>query len=108
MTDECTFCEIVSKRYELQWADAWWGLFPAAQPQTALHLLLVPLRHIRSIDELMHEEIAALVPAISRAVLMSGLGGQYKLEVNGPARQQIRHLHVHIFGPKRRSLVGII
>ncbi|RPJ74843.1 MAG: HIT domain-containing protein, partial [Desulfobacteraceae bacterium] len=58
MTRLCIFCEIVARRApaEVIHETEHLVVFPDIRPQAPVHLLIVPKRHIRSVNELAAED----------------------------------------------------
>ena len=103
---DCTFCDIVAGRkpgkivYQDEQVTAFWDIHPAAP----VHLLIVPNRHIASVNEAAAEDAALLGRLFSAARQLAQEQGihqsGYRLIVNtGPdSGQMIQHLHMHLLG----------
>jgi histidine triad (HIT) family protein len=80
------------------------------QPQTPVHLLAMPKRHIASIADITAGDastIAALINAANSAARDQGIADSgYRLIVNyGPdAGQSVHHLHIHVMGGRQLQL----
>ena len=106
MTNKCIFCEIVdgktdtNKLYETD--DL--VVFKDINPHAPVHLLVVPKKHIRSINELSPTDdtlVAALIKAGKHMAQESGVAQSgYKLvfNVEWGGGQRIFHLHLHLLG----------
>ena len=102
---DCLFCKIIAgeipaeKVYEDDQVLAFRDIHPAAPT----HVLLIPKRHIASVDELEPGADALIGRLVRTAALVAreaGLSGGYRLITNcGPgAGQEVFHLHVHLLG----------
>jgi len=102
----CIFCRIVageipSKRvYEDDQVVA----FHDIEPQSPVHVLVVPKKHILGVNEIAEEDEAVVGHAyavISRLVKELGVDGTgYRVVVNSgrDGQQSVPHLHFHILG----------
>jgi histidine triad (HIT) family protein len=110
MSADCLFCRIVA------------GGIPATRiheddlviairdisPQAPTHVLVIPVRHIRSAAELTEDDgpllgrLFSVAAALARA---DGLDGGWRLVTNvGPdGGQSVDHLHVHLLGGRRMA-----
>jgi histidine triad (HIT) family protein len=105
--DSCVFCRIASGEiatpfvYEDDLAVA----FKDLQPQAPVHVLVIPRRHIASLNEARDPHLlGGLLLAAGKAAEKIGLA-QYRLVINtGPeAGQSVFHLHLHVLGGRRMS-----
>lgn len=79
--------------------------FHDINPQAKAHVLVIPKGAYRSLDDFSEkasaEEIAALLRAVGRVARDLGLAESgYRILANHgrDARQEVPHLHIHIFG----------
>lgn len=108
MTD-CIFCKIISGEIptEKVHADDQATAFRDLHPVASTHILIVPNKHIPSVNEVSPEDETALGHlytvarqlAIQEGIQETG----YRLIINtGPhAGQEIYHLHMHLIGGQR-------
>ncbi len=98
----CIFCRIVGGAistpfvYEDDEAVA----FRDIQPQAPVHLLVVPRRHVESLNEAEDELLLGrLLASARKAAAKAGLE-QYRIVVNtgADAGQSVLHLHLHVLG----------
>ena len=106
MDPNCTFCSIVRGETSTAflYQDQTLVVFRDIRPQAPVHLLVVPRRHIRSINELTE----AHGPIVSGMILVAGQMARqasiaqsgYKLlfNVERGGGQVIFHLHLHLLG----------
>ena len=103
--ENCLFCKIISgeipsaKVYESDLVFA----FRDINPQAPTHVLVVPKKHLTSmdaIDQADDHEIAACLRAVRLIAREEKLTGGYRVISNcGPdACQSVPHLHFHILG----------
>ena len=107
---DCLFCKIVSgeipstKVYE----DDLTYAFRDINPQAPTHILVVPKKHLASVDEIDKaddREIAACLRAVRLIAKQEGLVHGYRVISNcGPdACQSVPHLHFHILGGRKMA-----
>lgn len=103
--ENCIFCKIAAgiipsfKVYEDEKILA----FKDINPQAPIHVLVIPKKHIASVDEITSENssvIAYIFENIPRIAKIAGLENGYRVISNcGPdACQTVLHLHFHILG----------
>jgi histidine triad (HIT) family protein len=100
--ESCIFCQIANGAIPTPFvhADDEVVVFRDIQPQAPAHLLVVPRRHIASLNETTDEQLLGrLLLAARQAAAKAGLE-QYRVVVNtGPqAGQSVLHLHLHVLG----------
>ncbi len=106
--DNCLFCRIIkgeipsAKVYEDEKVYA----FRDIHPQAPVHVLVVPKKHIASMNDLdcaADDEIAACLRAAGRIAKNENLTEGYRVISNcGPhACQSVLHLHFHILGGRQ-------
>jgi histidine triad (HIT) family protein len=102
---DCLFCKIASGEIpaEFVYEDDVVVAFPDINPQSPVHVLVVPRRHIADLTAAAHDPdllgrvtAAAAQVAADQGVAESG----YRTVVNtGPdAQQSVQHLHLHVMG----------
>ncbi|MCG8636087.1 MAG: histidine triad nucleotide-binding protein [Desulfobacterales bacterium] len=111
MSDDCLFCKIVNREIpsEFLYEDEDYVVFRDINPAAPVHLLLVPKRHIRSINDLEsgHESlVGGLFPLAADMAKKEGVNESgYKLlfNVEKGGGQEIFHLHLHLIGGWRKK-----
>ncbi len=110
MPNDCLFCNI-SKGHtatEFLFENDTLVVFKDINPHAPVHLLIVPKKHIRSINDLTDDERPILVEMIMAARDMAAEVGVsqsgYKLlfNVEKGGGQVIFHLHLHLIGGWKR------
>ena len=107
---DCLFCSIVSGKIPARRAfeDDAVVAFHDVAPQAPVHLLIVPRKHVASIDAAAPEDGALLgrILLAARALAAEhGVSGGYRLVTNcgEAAGQSVFHLHVHLLGGRRMT-----
>jgi histidine triad (HIT) family protein len=104
----CIFCKIAEGQIpaKLVLEDDDLLAFHDVAPQAPVHVLLVPRRHVASLDELQATDETLLgrmmlaIPEIARKL---GVAGAYRVVTNcgAEAGQSVFHLHLHLLGGRR-------
>jgi len=104
-TDACIFCKIAAGEIPADKALETDDLvaFHDVNPQAPVHLLVIPRRHIASLDEAGEHDRALLgkiltsMPGLARE---QGIAGAYRVVNNcgAPAGQSVFHVHFHLLG----------
>ena len=105
---DCLFCKIAageipsSKVYE----DDMCLAFHDINPQTPVHILIIPKVHIASaneVDENNSQYVAHIFEMIPEVAKLAGLTNGYRVITNcgDDACQTVKHLHFHIMGGRR-------
>lgn len=105
---DCLFCKIINgeipsaKIYEDQNVYA----FKDINPNAKVHVLVVPKKHIESIDKVDEENISfvsEVIKAIPKIASICGLTNGYRVitNVGNDGGQSVKHLHFHILGGEK-------
>lgn len=105
---DCIFCKIIAgeipsnKVYEDDRVLAFYDI----NPQTPVHILVIPKHHIASVDELNadnSEIVAHIFAVIPKIAKEAGLKNGYRVITNcgDDACQSVKHLHFHIMGGRK-------
>ena len=105
---DCLFCKIIegvipsSKVYEDEFCLA----FNDINPQTPVHVLVIPKVHIACADEITAENstyVAKIFEAIPKIAAKTGLENGYRIISNcgDDACQSVKHLHFHVMGGRK-------
>ena len=105
---DCIFCMIAegkipsSKVYEDETILA----FRDINPQTPVHILVIPKAHIASVDEITEENsavVAHIFETIPKIAAAEGLTNGYRVitNVGEDGAQSVKHMHFHILGGKK-------
>ena len=105
---DCLFCKIVdgeipsNKVYE----DDEILAFHDVAPQAPVHFLIVPKKHMESLDDTADEDAALLAHIMLKIKDIAkdlGLENGYRVVINTgeDGMQSVKHLHVHVLGKRR-------
>jgi histidine triad (HIT) family protein len=100
----CIFCDIVQGRKPatIVYQDEEVMIFKDISPRAPVHLLIIPKRHIRSLNDLTdgdREIVAAMVfssQTIAHRLGVAQRGYRLLLNVESGGGQDIFHLHMHL------------
>ena len=106
MTENCVFCQIVAGKAtgDIVYHDELVSVFPDQRPAAPVHLLIVPNRHITSLNRISEEDETLLGHLL---IVARRLAEQYNISQNGyrfvintgaDAGQTVFHLHAHLMG----------
>ena len=112
MSENCIFCKIIAKEIpgELLYQDNLVTAFRDIQPAAPIHILIVPNKHIPSINEVAPEDealIGHLHLVAQKLALEEGIAERgYRLVINtgDEGGQVVYHLHMHLMGGKKLSI----
>lgn len=109
MSDECLFCKIATGEMNTEFVKTTDSMvvFKDINPHAPVHLLLVPRKHIRSVNDLTDDDKGLVAELIYEArelakefnVHESGYKLLFNVEYGGG--QRIFHLHLHLMGGKK-------
>ncbi|NGZ07635.1 MAG: histidine triad nucleotide-binding protein [Magnetococcales bacterium] len=109
MSQECIFCKIVQglipakKIYEDDVVLA----FHDIRPQTPVHALVIPKRHLVCLDDLGEQDrmdaghLLERVAHVARELGVAESGYRTLINTREHGGQEVDHLHVHILGGRR-------
>jgi histidine triad (HIT) family protein len=103
---DCLFCKIVRREIPaaLVYEDERVVAFNDINPQAPTHVLIVPKRHIATLNELSTEDDRLAGELIRRAAAIAGerglSAGGYRtvFNTNRDAGQTVFHIHLHLLG----------
>jgi histidine triad (HIT) family protein len=109
--DPCIFCKIIQKKCQAQvlYEDDLCLSFSDIRPQAPHHLLLIPKKHISTLNELEHEDgelitrLMFKVKDIARALGFIDQGYRMVVNVNEDGGQEVRHLHFHLLAGRKMN-----
>jgi diadenosine tetraphosphate (Ap4A) HIT family hydrolase len=107
MTD-CVFCKIVGGEIpaNVVYEDERILCFRDLEPQAPVHVLIVPKKHLESLDAATEDDAATLGHLLLRVKEIAarlGLENGYRLVSNcgEDGMQTVKHLHFHLLGKRR-------
>ncbi len=103
---DCLFCQIVAGEIpaKLVHQDADVVAFEDIDPQAPVHLLVVPRKHIPTLNDLGPEDDALggkllrVAAALAKQRGIADRGWRAALNVNRDAHQLVFHVHLHVLG----------
>jgi histidine triad (HIT) family protein len=106
---DCLFCKMASGEIKPQmvYEDGDLIAFRDIVPQAPVHVLIVPRKHIASLDEAKPEDAELLgqlslaAQKIARQLGIAASGYRVVMNTNADAGQTVFHIHMHILGGKR-------
>lgn len=114
MVEDCIFCKIVRKEVpaDILFEDGDLIAFSDVNPQAPTHILVVPKKHIPTVNDLTESE-APLIGALAlRAKALAAERGiddaGYRLVMNCNAEggQTVFHIHLHLLGGRQLRRMG--
>jgi histidine triad (HIT) family protein len=106
--DDCIFCMIANKEIpaDIVYEDDVIIAFNDLEPQAPVHILIVPKKHIRSLDEMELDDMEAvgwLLAKVKDIAAAQGITNGYRLVCNNgeDAFQTVKHLHFHLLGKRK-------
>lgn len=116
---KCIFCQIINKEMpsEIVYEDAQIIAFKDIHPAAPVHILIVPKKHIPSVNHLTAEDknlighLFLVTQKIARKTSLAKKGYKLAFNVGRGGGQIIDHLHLHLLGgwqtKKERNIPGI-
>ena len=109
--DECLFCKIVNNEVpcELVFENEYLLAFRDINPQAPTHILVIPRKHISTINELETEdavlvgEILLTARNLAKVENIDQDGFRTVFNCNKDAGQTVFHIHLHLLGGRRFS-----
>jgi len=101
---DCLFCKIVNREIpaSIVYEDESILAFNDINPQAPTHLLVVPKRHIATLNDLTPDDDRLVGEVIRRAAALArdrGIGGfRTVFNTNREAGQTVFHIHLHLLG----------
>src|SRR5262245_28305665 len=107
----CLFCKIIAREIptSIVYEDDRVFAFNDINPQGPTHVLIVPKRHIASLNELTAGDDAIVGELVRRAAAIanergiSGSGYRVLFNTNRDAGQTVFHIHLHLIGGRSLS-----
>lgn len=107
---DCIFCKLANKEIptNVVYEDDKIFCFHDADPQAPVHVLVIPKKHIASLDGVTEEDHALMghiLCKIKEIAATLGLENGYRVVCNNgeDAFQTVKHLHFHILGKRKMT-----
>ena len=102
---DCIFCKILDKKIpsEFVYEDGELSVFRDINPKAPVHVLIVPKKHIESVNHLESGDaglVGRMFIAAKQVAETLGTGDGYKLQFNVGRKggQLVDHIHLHLLG----------
>jgi histidine triad (HIT) family protein len=103
---ECIFCRVAAHEIpaKILFEDECCVVFQDTNPKAPVHLLLIPRKHITSLNENLDQDkellghMMTVVGRMAKEQGVDGTGYRTVINTNAEAGQSVFHLHVHILG----------
>lgn len=114
MSDECLFCKIANGDIpaELLLQNDDLVAFNDISPQAPIHLLIIPKKHIATVNDLTEtdgEIVSKLIMCAKTLASEKGIaesGYRLLLNTNPQGGQTVYHLHMHLLGGRQLGALG--
>jgi histidine triad (HIT) family protein len=101
---DCLFCKIIAGQIpsNIVYRDDTVVAFKDINPQAPLHVLIVPTKHVASLNELSPEDDGLVGSLVRRAAALAKQSGYHErgyrtvLNTNREAGQTVFHIHLHL------------
>jgi histidine triad (HIT) family protein len=111
MADACLFCRIIAREIpgSIVYEDETVLAFNDINPQAPTHVLIVPKRHIDTLNELkpgddqLVGELVRRAAAIAAERGISAAGYRTVFNTNRDAGQTVFHIHLHLLGGRSQG-----
>ena len=104
---DCLFCQIANNKTdtEIIYSDDKFSVFHDIKPKAPIHILIVPKKHIESLNQVEEKDKEILCDMMVLAKRMAeklGVKDGYRLQINTGKKsgQEIDHIHLHLLGFK--------
>lgn len=105
---DCIFCKMVRREIspEIVFENDELLAFKDIHPRAPVHVLVIPKRHIETLDDLDDRNLAGELLLNARQIAEQlGLSKGYRVAINcgSDGGQEIYHLHLHILGGRHMT-----
>ncbi|MBN1567246.1 MAG: histidine triad nucleotide-binding protein [Acidobacteria bacterium] len=105
-TSGCIFCRVAAHEApaKILFEDERCIVFQDSSPKAPVHLLVIPRKHITSLNDNLDEDkellghMMTVVGRMAREQGIDGTGYRTVINTNAEAGQSVFHLHIHILG----------
>ena len=105
---ECLFCKIINRELssEIVYEDEEIIGIKDIKPKASVHILILPKKHIPSVNQLENKEIAGALLLSARKIAREKNLKGYKIIINvgREGGQLIDHLHLHLLGGEIKEI----
>ena len=107
---DCIFCMIADKQIpsNIAYEDEKILAFHDLEPQAPVHVLIIPKKHIASLDDVQEEDqdlMGYIMTKVKVVAEQVGLDNGYRVVINTgeDGMQTVKHLHVHLLGKRKMT-----
>jgi len=106
---DCIFCQIVAGKIPAKVVrkDDRFVAFHDIDPKAPTHILVIPTKHIQSLDSAEDTDLLGGLMAFARAIAreagVADAGYRTVINTNRHGGQAVDHLHVHILGGRQMT-----
>lgn len=112
MSADCIFCKIINKDIaaKIVFEDENYICFHDINPAAEVHVLIVPKKHIKSVDELeisdkeLIGQLLLTAKKVAEILNISQIGYKLVCNVGSGGGQVVEHLHLHVLSGKNIRL----
>ncbi len=107
MSKHCLFCRIIGREVasEIIAEDETCLAFRDADPQAPFHALVVPKKHVSSLNDVddpaLVGALALMAAQVAREAGVADSGYRTVINTNGNGGQSVFHLHLHVLGGRK-------
>ena len=109
MNDDCIFCKIIEKTIpsKIVFEDDDIIAFHDINPQARVHLIVIPKKHIETVNDLNEEDgflLGKIFGTIKALAIENGVseeGYRVVINCNKNAGQEVFHVHFHLLGGRK-------
>jgi len=106
---DCLFCKIINKEInsDILFEDDDVLAFRDINPQAPIHILIVPKKHISTINDLQQEDkaltgkIILTAQSLAKQENIDENGYRLVFNCNSEGGQEVYHIHLHLLGGRR-------
>ena len=114
MVEDCLFCRIISGDIttDFVYEDDQVIAFRDINPQAPTHVLIVPRRHVATVDELedgdgeLVGQMLLTARHLARSEGIADSGYRLVLNCKGEGGQTVYHIHLHLMGGRQLRAMG--
>ena len=105
----CLFCKIAAREIATNflYEDDLCLVFEDIHPQAPIHLLVIPKKHLTSLNDAEEEDrnllghLLGVAARMAKEKKIDGSGYRTIINTNAEAGQTVFHLHIHVLGGRR-------
>ena len=113
---DCLFCKIINGEIsgKFVYKDKTLVAFYDINPKAPVHVLVVPVKHLRSLQDIKEDDeklLGQLMLAVQKIAQKLGIAADgYKVVINNgqASGQLVFHLHVHLLGGWKKSIHWVV